>query len=239
MKSFALALFAASASASLSQVVSFDFSEYFTKTERKAKPELGSYSYDYTLYNDADTYGIEFYVEGDLNVQYTLPFGNTKNEVSWTLELIPEINLGGQQRASFVTPYIALDIFLDLWPSTITIGDTYLQWTPPLFADFCMSSGWSVSLLELALSMDVSLWECDTGVFDWILNGNAYNCGLATYTFNNDLYDLSYANFDMSGEFLADTCNLTEASTEASTEAMPPVTTPESTTTGLNFDGWN
>jgi hypothetical protein len=51
MKSFALALFAATASASLAEVISFDFDQYFTEVEeRPAKPHLESFTYGYSWY---------------------------------------------------------------------------------------------------------------------------------------------------------------------------------------------
>jgi hypothetical protein len=68
MKSFAaLALFSASASASLSKLISFDFNEYFTESERRTKPALGAYSYGYSLYDNAGTTGLDITVSGDIN----------------------------------------------------------------------------------------------------------------------------------------------------------------------------
>jgi len=48
MKSFALAFLSATASATFSDVLSFEFDQYFTRVEsRPAKPSLGSYTYGY------------------------------------------------------------------------------------------------------------------------------------------------------------------------------------------------
>lgn len=242
MKTFAAAvLLSASASASMTKLINFDFSEYFTKSEPRVKPALSSYMWDYSVYlpNDAKTedYGFAASLSGDLNVQYSLPFDNTDNDLSWYVELKPEISLGGQQSISLITPYFVLDIYADIWPFELLVGDTYLQWDPPLFANFCMSSGWSMTLLDLYFSMDVALYECDSGVFDWILNGNSYNCALQTYTFNNNLFEIAYSAADMSGEFLANTCDLLAADETTSTGTT---TIPDSTTdtTTLNNVEW-
>jgi len=50
MKSFALALFAATASASLSEVMSFEFDQYFTKVEAMPAKRLESYTYGWEKY---------------------------------------------------------------------------------------------------------------------------------------------------------------------------------------------
>jgi hypothetical protein len=80
MKSFALALSIASASASLSEVVGFNFDQYFTKVEsRPAKPALGSYSYGYGL-DLLDTkipIAFEFSASGDFNFEFYTPFDNS------------------------------------------------------------------------------------------------------------------------------------------------------------------
>lgn len=55
-----------------------------------------------------------------------LPFDDTKDDISWTLSLIPELNMGGTQTLSLDTPYLAVDFFLDLWPFALTVGETYL-----------------------------------------------------------------------------------------------------------------
>ena len=71
-----------------------------------------------------------------------------------------------------------------------------------------MSSGYSLTLLDFWLSMDISIWECDAGLFDWILNGNSYECGLQTYKFDNDIYELHYSTADVKGDFIPNTCAL-------------------------------
>ena len=239
MKSFAaLALFSASASASFSKLISFDFNEYFTESERRTKPALGAYSYGYSLYTNSGTTGLDITVSGDINAEINFPFENTDDEVSWYFELKPEITIGGTQTISFNSPYFATDFFIDLWPADILIGDTYLQFTPPTFTDFCMSSGWSLTLLDLAVSMDLSLWQCDGGLFDYILNGTAYNCGLHTYTFSNDLYDLAYSSVDMAGDFLANTCDPAVPEDETTNSIAVGETTTTVPVSVINAEWW-
>jgi len=99
MKSFALALSVASASASLSEIVGFNFDQYFTKVEsRPAKPALGSYSYSYDKAFLADTdYSLSFdtTASGDFNFEFYTPFDNSDDGTQWVLDLIPEANFGG------------------------------------------------------------------------------------------------------------------------------------------------
>lgn len=70
MKTFAAAvLLSASASASMTKLINFDFSEYFTKSEPRVKPALSSYMWDYSVYlPNADTVGFAASLSGDLNV---------------------------------------------------------------------------------------------------------------------------------------------------------------------------
>lgn len=77
-----------------------------------------------------------------------------------------------------------------------------------MFENFCMKSGWSLNLLDLWLSLDLSLYECKAGLFDYILNGNQGNCQLKTYKFKNEVYELRYTARDLQGDFIANTCDL-------------------------------
>jgi len=95
-----------------------------------------------------------------------------------------------------------------------------------MFENFCMKSGWKMTLLDFWLSMDISLWECKFGLFDWILNGNNYDCGLNTYTFNNDIYKLHYAASDMMGDFIENTCDIVPPADDGTTDNSDPTTDP-------------
>ena len=98
MKSFALALISATVSASLSDVFSFKFDQYFTKVDsRPAKPALGSYTYENKLYPwDGVDVSFEIVSSADLNVEYRTPFTNNLERTFYTISFLPEINLGGQ-----------------------------------------------------------------------------------------------------------------------------------------------
>ena len=91
--------------------------------------------------------------------------------------------------------YFAMDLSLDLWPGTLYLGDFHAEWVPPFFNELCWSADWSLSFLELWADLSLSLWECDAGLFDWVLNKNSHNCGLNTYKFNNHIY---YINMHLS-----------------------------------------
>jgi len=65
------------------------------------------------------------------------------------------------------------------------------------------------------------LYECDAGLFDYILNGNTHSCGLYAYKFRNKLFKLSYDGFNAAAEPDA-------ATTETS----------DTTTTGLSSETW-
>jgi hypothetical protein len=99
MKSFAsLALLTASTSASLSEVISFEFDQYFTKVDgRPAKPSLGSYTYGYSYWLPEmwSEYGVVATASGDINFEFTTPFKNNLARTFYTISLIPEVNLGG------------------------------------------------------------------------------------------------------------------------------------------------
>jgi hypothetical protein len=56
------------------------------------------------------------------------------------------------------------------------------------------------------MDVNVSLWECDTGLFDWILQKNSHNCGLTTYKFGNHAFDLKWDTLNMSGELIPQMC---------------------------------
>ena len=96
MKTFASAvLLVASASASFSQLINFDFDQYFTQSESKAKPALGSYDYEWSKESDSGDFSAELWLNGDFVAEYMLPFDDTDDDISWTLTFTPEINLGG------------------------------------------------------------------------------------------------------------------------------------------------
>lgn len=161
MKSFALALFAATASASLAEVISFDFDSYFTEVEeRPAKPSLESFTYGYSWYGpepsvavvtvpptdpptgfalwDFSTIGFVATTSYDLNFNFSTPFDDTKDKTQWTLRFVPEVNLGGKQNISVdLTNYFGFDLSLDLWPGSFKFADTKFIWTPPFFEDLC------------------------------------------------------------------------------------------------------
>jgi hypothetical protein len=90
MKTFASAiLLAASASASFDKLINFDFNDYFSKTERKEKPALGAYDYEWSRASDSGDYSVNLWLMGDMVAEYKLPFDDTKDGVSWTLTLNP------------------------------------------------------------------------------------------------------------------------------------------------------
>lgn len=101
-----------------------------------------------------------------------------------------------------VFDYFALDLTLDLWPGAFQFAATHFEWSPPFFRDLCWSSDWSTDLFELWLDLSLSLYECDAGLFDWILNGNTHNCSLATYKFNNHIFELGWDAYDLGGDLL-------------------------------------
>lgn len=53
MKTFALALLTVTASASLTDILSFNFDEYFEKVEEPDTPQLESFTYKYELFGPA------------------------------------------------------------------------------------------------------------------------------------------------------------------------------------------
>jgi len=149
MKSFALSLLSATASTTFSDVLSFEFDQYFTRVEsRPAKPSLGSYTYgyDYWLPEDWSEYGLSTTASGDINIEYTTPFTNNPERTFYTISFIPEVSLGGEQLFSFYSPYFGLDLSLDLWPGSFQFLATSAQFQPPLFNNFCWWSEWSSSL---------------------------------------------------------------------------------------------
>jgi hypothetical protein len=103
-----------------------------------------------------------------------------------------------------------------------------------------MSSVYSLTLLDFWLSMDISLWECDAGLFDWILNGNSYECGLQTYSFDNDIYKLHYSSADIKGDFIPNTCALPkpENGTTPDNSTAPIDPAEETEPVALNDLGW-
>lgn len=69
MYKFASALvLVASTSASFSQLINFDFDKYFTKSERKPKPALGSYDYKWSQQTESKEYEASLYLTGDASI---------------------------------------------------------------------------------------------------------------------------------------------------------------------------
>ena len=62
MKTFALALLTVTASASLADILSFNFDEYFEKVEEPASPQLESFTYKYELFGPAVPAGAPWYL---------------------------------------------------------------------------------------------------------------------------------------------------------------------------------
>ena len=238
MKTFASAiLLAASVSAGFDKLINFDFNDYFVKTERSEKPALGAYDYEWTKASNSGDYFASLWLMGDMVAEYTLPFDDTADGVSWTLTFNPQLTLGGKQTLTLETPYLAVDFFLDIWPGKLSVGKTQLKWDPPLFENFCMSSGWSLTLLDFWLSMDISVWECDAGLFDWILNGDGFECGLETYSFENDIYNLHFSTADKKGDWITNTCEAPIVE-EIDTIEEEEDTTESEVTTLNNADDW-
>jgi hypothetical protein len=134
MKTFVSAiLLAASVSAGFDKLINFDFNDYFVKTERSEKPVLGAYDYEWTKASNSGDYLASLWLMGDMVAEYTLPFDDTADGVSWTLTFNPQLTLGGKQTLTLETPYLAVDFFLDIWPGKFSVGKTQLKWDPPLF----------------------------------------------------------------------------------------------------------
>ena len=211
-----MTLLVATASASLSDLLSFEFDKYFTRVEsRPAKPTLGSYSYEFGQ-EFWDVVGYNLVGSGDINAEYRTPFTNNLERTFYTISFLPEVSFGGQQLISAYSPWFAFDVTVDLWPGTVQLFATSATFEPPIFNNFCWWSEWSTSLLELWVDVNISLWECETGLFDWIVQGNSYNCGLATYKFNTHAFELKYDAFDLGGEIVPYSCpwNHSEVPTE-------------------------
>jgi hypothetical protein len=239
MKTFASAiLLAASVSAGFDKLINFDFNDYFVKTERSEKPALGAYDYNWSKATNSGDYLASLWLMGDMVAEYTLPFDDTADGVSWTLTFNPQLTLGGKQTLTLETPYLAVDFFLDIWPGKLSVGKTQLKWDPPLFENFCMSSGWSLTLLDFWLSMDISVWECDAGLFDWILNGDGYECGLETYSFENDIYNLHFSTGDKKGDWITNTCEAPIVEEIDTIEEEEDTTESEEVTTLNNAADW-
>ena len=239
MKTFASAiLLAASVSAGFDKLINFDFNDYFVKTERSEKPALGAYDYEWTKASNSGDYFASLWLMGDMVAEYTLPFDDTADGVSWTLTFNPQLTLGGKQTLTLETPYLAVDFFLDIWPGKFSVGKTQLKWDPPLFENFCMSSGWSLTLLDFWLSMDISVWECDAGLFDWILNGDGFECGLETYSFENDIYNLHFSTADKKGDWITNTCEAPIVEEIDTIEEEEEDTTESEVTTLNNAADW-
>ena len=66
-------------------------------------------------------------------------------------------------------------------------------------------------MLEAWIDMEIELWECDAGLFAWLINDEGKNCGLETYKFKGHLIDFPELTdilpiLEKSGEFLPNTC---------------------------------
>ena len=128
--------------------------------------------------------------------------------------MLPELTFGGETVIDLYTPYAATQFFFNFWPvESFGVGETYLQWDPPLFENFCMSQGWSWTLLTAWIDWEFKLWECDAGLFAYILSGDSYECGLENYKFKGHLLDapnfndwLGLSFVEKVGEFLPNTC---------------------------------
>jgi hypothetical protein len=101
-----------------------------------------------------------------------------------------------------------------------------------------MSSGWSLTLLDFWLSMDISVWECDAGLFDWILNGDGFECGLETYSFENDIYNLHFSTGDKKGDWITNTCEAPIVEEIDTIEEEEEDTTESEVTTLNNAADW-
>jgi len=82
MKNFyALALFAASASASLTKLINFDFDQYFEKVEVERPALKGSYTWEWGFQdqNFGNDMGMDFTANGDFNAAWNVDFDNTED----------------------------------------------------------------------------------------------------------------------------------------------------------------
>jgi hypothetical protein len=82
MKNFyALALFAASASASLTKLINFDFDQYFEKVEEERPALKGSYTWEWGFQdqNFGNDMGMDFTANGDFNASWNVDFDNTED----------------------------------------------------------------------------------------------------------------------------------------------------------------
>ena len=165
----------------------------------------------------------------------------------------PEINLGGVQNIRFYSPYIATEFDLEFWPiKTFAVGETYLQWDPPTFSNFCSSQGWSWTLLKAWIDMRVELWECDAGLFNYILTGDSHECGLESYDFIGHLIEaphLPLPFLQAAGDFFPNSCEanrpnyhgpytgaVANVTANATANATSEETTPADEPTALNSD---
>jgi hypothetical protein len=213
MKNFcALALIAASASASLTKLINFDFDQYFEKADEETPSLKSAYTWEWGVQdtNFGQNKGLDVTLSGDLNAAWNIDFDNTDDVESWFLYMKPEINLGGVQKVRFYSPYIATQFNFAVWPvKTFAVGETYLQWNPPTFSNFCASQGWSWTLLKAWIDWKVELWECDAGLFNYILTGETHECGLETYDFKGHLLEAPQVPLpflEKAGEFFPNSC---------------------------------
>ena len=109
--------------------------------------------------------------------------------------------------------------------------------------DFCWSSGWSLTTTKIYADIQFSLWECDAGLFDAILNGNNFDCGLSNYKFKNHLFKLlSSLEGSKGGEIYPETCwaapeipeEVPVDNNNEGEETDPAIEEP----TGLSVDSW-
>jgi len=258
MKNYcALALFAASASASLTKLINFDFDQYFEKAEEETPSLKSQYTWEWGVQDEhfGQNKGLDVKLSGDLSAAWNIDFDNTKDVESWYVYVKPEINMGGVQKVRIYTPYIATSFDIAFWPiKTFAVGETYLQWDPPTFDNFCYSQGWSWTLLKAWIDMKVELWECDAGLFDYILNGDSYSCALEAYKFKGHLLEapkVPLPFLENTGDFIPNTCEVNRPNYKGPYGGIPPAVEvvpevvapeteaePETTPTGLNSEWW-
>ena len=70
----------------------------------------------------------------------------------------------------------------------------------------CTSMGWSLQSLYMSVYLDISMYECNVGVLQMVLNDSVVECDLENYVSQLELF--SYFQEDMSTEsVIFDSCN--------------------------------
>jgi len=86
------------------------------------------------------------------------------------LYALPEITVGGTQVIDFYTPYAATQFYIDVWPvQSAGLGETYIQFDPPTFANICISQGWSWTMIKAWVDWEFQLYEWSAGLFSYLL----------------------------------------------------------------------